>query len=321
MVTPKVSICLTTYNRSDLIEKSINNVLAQSHSNFELFVIDDFSEPEQQEKIKIIQNKFDDSRVHFIFNEENKGLAFNRNLAIRLSTGQYFTFKDDDDKWSTEFLLEMVGAMNVGSTLPMVVVAGYENKNTGNSYKYLEHNSTMYDCFIEGYTPPVGSQFYNLAFLKAFGGYSDVKSGVDHDLWINIVTENPDAIVTFLPSSLVVPDAFLSSNNEKMTTNFNKRTKGIHESLLLWEGKLKSRFSSSFYSHFSSEYNFYLCHRFITFAIKKRDFKLFVSVLKSKKLSPHVLSTIVYLFKQLVIGRFRNNYELRPLFRKYRGDK
>lgn len=321
MVTPKVSICLTTYNRSDLIEKSIDNVITQSHSNFELFVIDDFSEPEQQEKIKIIQKKLSDSRVHFIFNEENKGLAFNRNLAINLSSGQYFTFKDDDDSWDTEFLSEMIDAMNTGYTLPSLAVAGYVNKNTGNLYRYLEHRLTIYECFIEGYTPPVGSQFYNLALVKASGGYSDVRSGVDHDLWVNIVTKYPDAIVTFLSRPLVTPDAFLSSNSEKMTTNFNKRTKGINESLIHWEDKLKYRFGSSFYNHFSSEYNFYLCHRFITFAVKKWDIRLFLSILKSSKLAPHILTAIIYLAGHLSIARFRNNSELRPLMRKYRGEK
>jgi glycosyltransferase involved in cell wall biosynthesis len=317
----KVSICMTTYNRSELIEESINNILSQSYSYFELFVIDDFSCHEHRKSIKVLADKIIDTRVNFIFNEENKGLAFNRNLAISLSTGQYFTFKDDDDKWSTDFLLEMIAAMNVGSTLPLLAVAGYVNKNTGNYYKYLEHNSTIYDCFIDGYTPPVGSQFYSLALVKAAGGYSDVRTGVDHDLWINIVSKTPEAIVTFLPNALVSPDAFLSSNNEKMTTNFPKRTKGINESLIFWESKLKSRFSKSFYNHFLSEYNFYLCHRFITFAAKKRDFKLFLDVLNSQELAPHVFTSIVYLFKQLVIGRLRNNYELRPLFRKYRGGK
>lgn len=317
----KVSICLTTYNRSEIIEESINNILSQSHSNFELFVIDDFSCCVHREKLEILANKINDPRISFIFNSENKGLAFNRNLAISLSTGIYFTFKDDDDKWKTNFLSEMIGFMNTGPMLPMLAVAGYVNKHSGRSHNYLEHYATMYECFIEGYTPPVGSQFYSLALVKDSGGYSNVRTGVDHDLWINIVTKNPYAIVKFIPNSFVTPDAFLLSNNEKMTTNFTKRISGIHHSLIFWEDKLKARFNSSFYNHFSSEYNFYLCHRFVTFSIKNRDLKLFINILKTKQLLPHILRVIVYLSKKLVAVRFLDDSELRPLFRKYRGKK
>ena len=268
MVNQKVSICLTTYNRSELLEKSINNILNQSYSNFELFVIDDFSEPKHRDKNLSLSKLITDPRVTYIFNHKNCGLAHNRNQAINNAVGHYFTFKDDDDQWELDFLLEMVQTAALSNSSPDIVLTGYNSINRNISFKFKEQKLSLYECFLLGYTPPVGGQFYKLSLLKSVNGYNDVKTGVDHDLWINIVAKKEDAEVVFVTSSLVTPDAYALPGSEKMTTNFNKRVIGVNTSLAVWREKLVTTFGVAFYKHFSRQYNFYLCQRFLTFCIK-----------------------------------------------------
>jgi glycosyltransferase involved in cell wall biosynthesis len=315
----KISICLTTFNRSELLEKTINNVINQSYTNFELIVIDDCSETEHQVSMLSLLKCIIDPRVTYIMNQENNGLAHNRNLAINQATGDYFTFKDDDDEWDRDFLLEMVNTVVSCDVPPEVILTGYKNVIRDTTFYFKEQTTSLYECFLLGYTPPVGGQFYNLPLVKSVDGYSDVKTGVDHDLWINIVASKPHAKVTFIGRSLVTPDAFALPGSIKMTTNFNKRVVGINNSLVVWREKLISTFGKAFYLHFRHQYNSYLCQRFLTFAVKNRDTGLLFRICKCKYLIPHILNSIGILIHKLYLSRFSNDNELLPLFNRFRG--
>lgn len=98
--TPKVSVIIPTYNRANLISKSIESVLNQTYTDFELIVIDDGSTDNTWDVVK----SFDDERVKYVRHEKNKGLAASRNTGIKHSNGVFISFQDDDDKWLPEKL-------------------------------------------------------------------------------------------------------------------------------------------------------------------------------------------------------------------------
>ena len=93
MENEKISIILPTYNRANLIEKSIESVLNQTYQNFELIIIDDGSTDNTEEIIQSI----DDDRIRYIKYETNKGATYARNLGIKEATGDYISFQDSDD--------------------------------------------------------------------------------------------------------------------------------------------------------------------------------------------------------------------------------
>ena len=72
----KISVIIPTYNRANLITKSINSVLSQTYKNIELLIIDDNSEDETETIVKNIN----DSRIKYIKLKENKGAAYARNV-------------------------------------------------------------------------------------------------------------------------------------------------------------------------------------------------------------------------------------------------
>ncbi|WP_291857879.1 glycosyltransferase [Marinilabilia sp.] len=97
---PLVSIILPVYNVEKYIGKSINSVLNQAFTDFELIVIDDGS-PDGSINIA---RQINDPRIT-IFQKENGGLSDARNYGLERAQGKYVYFMDSDD-WIEPALLQ-----------------------------------------------------------------------------------------------------------------------------------------------------------------------------------------------------------------------
>lgn len=93
------SVIIPLYNKEEHIFETIQHVLSQSITSFELIVVDDGSTDNGPSIVESIQ----DSRVRMI-HQENAGVAAARNRGIRDSRGQYICFLDADDIWERDFL-------------------------------------------------------------------------------------------------------------------------------------------------------------------------------------------------------------------------
>ena len=91
----KVSVVIPTYNRANLLPRAVNSVLAQTYQDYEIIIVDDCSSDNTQ---AVISN-FDDSRIHSLRHERNKGASAARNTGIGYARGEYIAFLDDDDEW------------------------------------------------------------------------------------------------------------------------------------------------------------------------------------------------------------------------------
>jgi len=92
-----VSVVIGTYERFELVQKSIESVLNQSYNNIELIVVDDCSKDERYKSF------FNSKDFKFIQLEKNSGLpACPRNIGIKASTGKWISFLDDDDFFLTD---------------------------------------------------------------------------------------------------------------------------------------------------------------------------------------------------------------------------
>lgn len=90
-----VSVILPTYNRAQLLGRSIRSVLSQTFSDFELIVVDDASTDNTEELVK----SFQDPRIRFIRHHINRGASAARNTGINAAQGKYIAFEDSDDEW------------------------------------------------------------------------------------------------------------------------------------------------------------------------------------------------------------------------------
>lgn len=89
---PRVSVVISTRNRSSMIGESINSVLAQSMGDLEIIVVNDGSEDDTVEIVKSIES----DRVR-LFSIPPSGIAAARNFGTSKARGAYIAVHDDDD--------------------------------------------------------------------------------------------------------------------------------------------------------------------------------------------------------------------------------
>ena len=88
----KVSVIISVLNGSDKIKDTIESILNQVYSNFELIIIDGGS---TDNTVDIIKN-FDLPKIKWI-SEPDKGISDAFNKGIKLATGDYINFQGDGD--------------------------------------------------------------------------------------------------------------------------------------------------------------------------------------------------------------------------------
>lgn len=102
-----VSIVMPSYNSEKYIKDSIESVLNQTYSNWELLIVDDCSTDKTVEIIK----SFKDERIRLFQNPTNSGAAISRNWALREAKGKWIAFLDSDDIWLPNKLEEQLKFM------------------------------------------------------------------------------------------------------------------------------------------------------------------------------------------------------------------
>jgi glycosyltransferase involved in cell wall biosynthesis len=115
----RISVIIPTFNRAFSLTRSIESVLDQSYTNFELIIVDDGS---TDDSFDVIRAYLKDPRVRYIRHSTNKGAQAARNVGIKTATGEYIAFLDSDDEWVPEKLQIQVKKIN-GAT-PLRVIHG-----------------------------------------------------------------------------------------------------------------------------------------------------------------------------------------------------
>jgi teichuronic acid biosynthesis glycosyltransferase TuaG len=92
-----ISVITPSHNCSAFISETIQSVLLQSFSDWEMIIVDDCSSDNSVEVIQPFVEQ--DSRIKLIQLSENSGAAVARNSAIEAAQGRYIAFLDSDDLW------------------------------------------------------------------------------------------------------------------------------------------------------------------------------------------------------------------------------
>lgn len=103
-----VSIITPSYNTSKYITKTIESVLSQTYTNWEMIIVDDCSTDDTDE---IVKPYLKDRRIKYIKNKKNSGAAISRNIALKEANGEWIAFLDSDDLWSNDKLEKQIKFM------------------------------------------------------------------------------------------------------------------------------------------------------------------------------------------------------------------
>lgn len=114
----KISVIITTYKRPfETLSRAIDSALAQTHTNFEIIVVDDSPENPEREILKKSIEKSYSEKLLYIQNPKNLGACASRNIGIKRSTGQYIALLDDDDQWlprKNELMVQCFDSEDIG---------------------------------------------------------------------------------------------------------------------------------------------------------------------------------------------------------------
>ncbi|PJE64583.1 MAG: hypothetical protein COU90_01965 [Candidatus Ryanbacteria bacterium CG10_big_fil_rev_8_21_14_0_10_43_42] len=151
---PLVSVVLPTYNRARVLPKSIDSILAQTFTDFELIIVDDGSTDNTKRLVTDYSAR--DSRVRYVKHEANRGLAAGRNTGAREAHGRYIANNDSDDVWISDKLEKDVAAIqsaspNVGvvySRLKKTLGNGTEVYVPADNWQWL--NGNLHRSILEG---------------------------------------------------------------------------------------------------------------------------------------------------------------------------
>lgn len=103
-----VSIITPVYNAENFIADTIESVINQTYTEFEMLLVDDCS----KDQSKLVIDKYtSDSRIKYVKLSENSGAAVARNKGLELAKGKYIAFIDSDDVWHNDKLEKQIQFM------------------------------------------------------------------------------------------------------------------------------------------------------------------------------------------------------------------
>ena len=109
-VPPRVSIGMPLYNAERFLPQTLDSILGQSFTDFELIVSDNASTDATAELVR--ERLAIDPRVRLFRHEENQGAAANYNFALEKARADYFKWAAYDDLLDQRFLARCVAALD-----------------------------------------------------------------------------------------------------------------------------------------------------------------------------------------------------------------
>ncbi len=172
----EVSVILTVYNRELYLKRSIDSLISQSFSNWELIAIDDGSTDNSLNVLRAYEENFPNIKI---LHQENQRIAQSRNRGIFLSTGKYTTFLDSDDEYSKSHLLKRVEFLNDHPDIDLLyggveIIGNQFVRDKDNPQNYIH----LSNCFIGG------TFFGKRKVFLELGGFKDLEYSEDSDLII-----------------------------------------------------------------------------------------------------------------------------------------
>jgi glycosyltransferase involved in cell wall biosynthesis len=186
---PTVSVIIPAYNTADYIGETLESVLSQSFSDFEVIVINDGS-PDTERLEKSI--KPFESRIIYL-KRDNGGPSAARNMGLRQARGEYVAFLDSDDVWFTDYLRSQMQVLRQNPGLDLVytdILLFGDSPFAGKSYMELhppKGAATFESVLVEDCKIPTSGTVARRQALIDAGLFDErfVRSE-DYDLWLRV---------------------------------------------------------------------------------------------------------------------------------------
>ena len=193
---PLVSVVIPTYNAQHYIGQTIQSVLQQSYTNWELLIVDDCSTDSTADVVSAFAAR--DRRIRLTSLEANSNLpAVPRNRGVSEARGDLIALLDHDDLWFKHKLRRHVLAHKHNQDLAMThsVLMDFPGKFTSRAILTLptpHHPMTSATRLRAWNTVTCSSAVVKadaLAFLGPFNESPDLRAIEDYELWLRIADQ------------------------------------------------------------------------------------------------------------------------------------
>lgn len=189
-----ISVVIPLYNKEQSIVRTLDSVMRQTYTDFEVLVVNDGS----TDKSPALAEAYPDTRIRVI-NKENGGVSSARNRGIQEAKGEYVAFLDGDDLWAPTYLSTLYQLIMDYPDASLYTI-GY-TESYGNNLPVNIDNSHFFRGYVED---PWKSKMHlwtgsssssSRADLLAVGGFDErMTHGEDIDLWWRLILRNKAAI-------------------------------------------------------------------------------------------------------------------------------
>lgn len=148
MENNKITIIIPTFNRANIIRKTLESIAAQSFQNWECIVVDDHSTDSTREIIDAYSK--DDARFKYMLNERKKGAQGARNTGLYNSSSEWVLFFDSDNQLQPDCLLELVAGIKTDVDVVQCFsrVINIENRKVEKYFRWCNYGIIHDHLFI-----------------------------------------------------------------------------------------------------------------------------------------------------------------------------
>ena len=182
---------MACYNAERFVAEAVSCVLAQTHPDVELIVVDDGSTDRSQEVLRGFGE-----RVR-VLTQANQGPYPARNQGLRHATGEFVAFLDADDWWSTDCLEKLHSAL-AAHPAAALAYCGWQNVGLegprGAPYVPPDYEiEGKLERFLRAAAPwPIHAALLRKDVLESAGGFdTQWRTCMDYDLWLRIGLTQP----------------------------------------------------------------------------------------------------------------------------------
>ncbi len=184
---PAVSVIIPVYNRAHLLPRTLDGVLKQTFTDFEVLIVDDCS---QDDPASVVAG-FQDPRLRYLRQPENRGVAAARNRGLREARAPFVAFLDDDDEWFPEKLALQVELFRSAPPDVGLIYTGVETVS-GDGSRTLQIPSARGDLYRELLARNIlhgapASAMMRRNVIRDVGFFDeDLPAIEDYDYWLRI---------------------------------------------------------------------------------------------------------------------------------------
>jgi len=179
---PKISIVLPVYNGSRFLKESVDSIISQSFSDWELILVNDCSTDNTLEICEEYVAK--DSRISVYSNQQNMRQTWSMNYGFSKAKGDYLTWTSDDNRYKPNALEEMISYLESHEDCDFV----YCDYDTIDETGAVTGTCIVAEPVMNLDHCSVGACFLYRKKVREIVGDYDVKShyAQDYDYWIRV---------------------------------------------------------------------------------------------------------------------------------------